>query len=91
MPFRARRFSLLFNYFCHGFGVTINALQRMRASCWDLQDNGRGTLEGGPGVVQATPKGKQCGPEREQGGGVAPQLAFGGRGGVSGDGGVLVV
>ena len=27
MSFRARRFSLLFNYFCHGFGVTINALQ----------------------------------------------------------------
>ena len=44
MPFRARRFSLLVNYFCHGFGVTINALQRVRASCWDLQDNGRGKL-----------------------------------------------
>ena len=68
MSFRARRFSLLFNYFCHGFGVTINALQWVRASCWGLQDNGRGTLSDagarrGPGVA----KGKRCGLEREQG------------------------
>ena len=58
MSFRARRFSLLFNYFCHGFGVTINALQRVRASCWGLQDNGHVVtqLDAGPGAVQGRPK-----------------------------------
>ena len=68
MSFRARRFSLLFNYFCHGFGVTINALQRVRASWWGLQDKRTRYAIGrrGPAAVPGMPKGKRCGLEREQ-------------------------
>ena len=80
MSFRAYRFSLLFNYFCHGFVVTINAMQRGPRLVLGLQGNGRGTLsDAGPREVQATPKGKRSGPEAGAGGGVGLPLAFGGR------------